>query len=71
MAEISKAQKRQSGKAGNKAMYTGNFMRGIKNKIRRMARTLRQHPNNETLAARLEWWRKEGSRTRRGTKYGA
>jgi hypothetical protein len=71
MADISKAQQRQKGKASNKAQYSGNFMRGIKNKIRRMARTLRQHPNNHDLAARLDWWRKEGARTRKGTKYGA
>jgi hypothetical protein len=39
-----------------------------KNKIKRMARTLRRQPNNISLASRLDWWRKEGF-TRKGTKY--
>jgi hypothetical protein len=68
MAEISKAQQRQKGKASNKTQFAGNFARSIKNKMRRMARTLRMFPDNHELATRLDWWKREGSRTRKGSK---
>lgn len=71
MADISKAQQRQKGKASNKVQFAGNFARGIKNKIRRLRTRVKHHRNDHVAAERLAYWEKDGSRTRKGTKYGA
>lgn len=62
-----KANKRQSGNTGKKAHYAGNFARGIKNKIARLATRCKHHPNDEVAQQRYDWWRTQGYK-RKGTK---
>lgn len=66
MAEISKAQKRQSTR--NKSRYTGQFMTSIKNKVRKLRRRVAEHPSDTVAAERLAYWAKDGARTRKYTK---
>lgn len=68
MADISKAQQRQKGKASNKAQYSGNFMRGIKNKLRRLRTRVKHHPDDLVALGALNYWERDGQRTRKGTK---
>lgn len=62
-----KANKRQAGKTRRKLHYADNFEQGKKNKIRKMRRTLKAQPENQSLASRLKWWVENGY-TRKGTK---
>jgi hypothetical protein len=64
---INKANKRQAGNGRKKNHYAGNFATGIKNKIRKLATRMRQHPDDAVAAERHEWWKKNGY-TRKGTK---
>lgn len=61
-AEINKAKQRQKGCARKKAVYAGAFMQGIKNKTRRLAKRVRENPNDAVAAEAHDWWKKNGYR---------
>lgn len=66
MAEISKAQKRQSTR--NKSRYTSQFLTSIKNKVKKIARHVKRNPTDAVATNRLVYWQKDGMRTRKYTK---
>ena len=66
MAEISKAQKRQSTR--NKSKYTSQFLQSIKNKVRKLRKRVAENPNDSVAAKAYAYWSKDGMRTRKNTK---